>query len=555
MDADLFIQQFGHLAQSEGGIKKLREVILQLAVCGRLVEQNPQDEPAAILLKKIEHSKKQLIKEGKIKNPKKISEITPDEQPFVIPKNWLWTKLGNLGNIFNGDSINANEKELKYSKLTTGYNYIATKDISYSSRKIDYDNGIKIPFESNKFKIAHKGAVLICAEGGSAGKKIAITEEDICFGNKLYAIEIFSDFLPQYLFYVYQSSYFFQEFSSTTTGIIGGTSINKFNNIPIPVPPLAEQKRIVAKIDELMTLCNQLELEQQKQLALKTQAVQATLHHLADLENPADFGTSFNIIEQNFDKWFDDLSTVKRLRSSILQLAIQGKLTQTTDCLDQYLSSLCQSSLCKKDIYDIPNNWGWTFLEKILCFGPQNGYSPKAVDYTTTTKSLTLSATTKGTFDGSKFKYIDEVIPVSSHLWLENEDILIQRGNSAEYVGVSAVYYGDTGKYIYPDLMMKIRTIKEISTQYIYIVLSSDFIRNYFLRNATGTSGSMPKINQNVVKKCPVPLPPLAEQKRIVAKVDELMALCDQLEKQIIQTKNLNSNLMDSLINRITEAA
>ena len=540
MDADLFLQQFGHLAQGEGGIKKLRDVILQLAVRGKLVEQNPADEPAEVLLKKIEAERKKLAKAGKIKTPKLIPTISPTETTFGLPSNWAWTRLGNIGSIFNGDSISVSEKEREYTKRIQGYNYIATKDVDFVSRKINYDNGIKIPFDNKGFKVAHKGAVLICAEGGSAGKKIAITEEDICFGNKLYAIETFSGLFPRYLFYVYQSPYFYKEFSLTTTGIIGGTSINKFNQIPVPIPPFEEQKRIVAKVDQLMVLCDKLEAEQEAQRTLKTQAMLSTLHRLTSNENTASFGNSLNILERTFGNWFDDIATVKHLRTTILQLAIRGSLSGDSEVVKTT---------------NLPKNWRQCKLGELLSFGPKNGYSPKPVDYETQTKSLTLSATTSGSFDASKTKFIDETIPSDSHLWLDKGDILIQRGNSSEYVGVSAIYNGKRGVFIYPDLMMKIRVTEDAIPEYIHLALLAPTTRAYFLKNATGTSGSMPKINQAVVINTPISLPPLAEQKRIVAKVDELMTLCDQLEAHITQTQTLNAHLMDSLIHRMTEAA
>jgi type I restriction enzyme S subunit len=293
-------------------------------------------------------------------------------------------------------------------------------------------------------------------------------------------------------------------------------------------------------VDELMALCDKLEAEQKAQRTLKTQAVQSTLHRLTSSENTASFGTSLNILERTFGNWFDDLATVKRLRATILQLAIRGSFSSDSEVVKTT---------------NLPKNWQQCKLGALLSFGPKNGYSPKPVDYETQTKSLTLSATTSGSFDASKTKFIDETIPADSHLWLDKGDILIQRGNSSEYVGVSAIYNGERGIFIYPDLMMKIRVAEDAIPEYIHLALLAPTTRAYFLENATGTSGSMPKINQAVVRNAPIPLPSLAEQKRIVAKVEELMKLCDHLELQITQSQTLNTHLMDSLIHRITEAA
>ena len=252
---------FDKIIKTKEDIKDIRNLILSLAIKGKLVEQNQDDEKASELLKRIKAEKQRLIDEKVIKKEKPLPPIEEEEIPFDIPNNWEWVRLGELGNIFNGNSINEKVKKEKYEDIPNGLNYIATKDIDYPTSIINYNNGIKIPFEElNKFRIAHKNSVLICSEGGSAGKKIGITEEDICFGNKLYALESFSEELDnKYIFYVYNSSYFYKNFKGNETGIIGGVSVNKFKNIEIPLPPIEEQKRIVSKVESLMKICDLLE--------------------------------------------------------------------------------------------------------------------------------------------------------------------------------------------------------------------------------------------------------------------------------------------------------
>lgn len=260
----MLLKEFSTIFDRPEKVKKLREYILSLAVRGKLVEQDENDEPASVLLERIREEKDRLVKEKKIKKEKSLSEIREEEIPYELPKGWEWVRLGELGNIFNGNSINAKLKESKYSNIKEGYNYIATKDVDLQSRTINYENGIKIPFAEEKFRIAHEGSILICAEGGSAGKKVALVEEDICFGNKLLAIELFYKINSKYLFYIYQSSDFFERFSSLMTGIIGGISSKNFKDIPVSLPPLNEQKRIVEKVDILMKVCDELELRVEK---------------------------------------------------------------------------------------------------------------------------------------------------------------------------------------------------------------------------------------------------------------------------------------------------
>lgn len=580
MDADLFLQKFGHLAQGEGGIKKLRDVILQLAVRGKLVEQNSADEPAEVLLKKIEAERKKLAKAGKIKAPKLTPTISPTETTFELPSNWAWTRLGNIGSIFNGDSISVSEKEREYTKKIQGYNYIATKDVDFVSRKINYDNGIKIPFDNKGFKVAHKGAVLICAEGGSAGKKIAITEEDICFGNKLYAIETFSGLFPRYLFYVYQSPYFYKEFSLTTTGIIGGTSINKFNQIPVPIPPFEEQKRIVAKVDQLMVLCDKLEAEQKAQRTLKTQAVQSTLHHLTNAENPASFGTSLNILERTFGNWFDDLATIKHLRANILQLAVQGKLVPQNPA-DEPASELLKRieaekkrlvkegkikskgfSQIKSDekLFDIPMNWEWERLGNFTTFLGGFAYESPLFIKSSNNQVLRLGNVKDHgiVFDTNPVFITDEYAAETDKSRLIEGDVLVtMTGTKAkkDYLFSTTVSSRDLSKRnLY--LNQRVGCLRGIISEprFIELLFKSEQLRDVLYAQSTGTANQA-NIGSTQISNLAVPLPPLAEQKRIVAKVDELMTLCDQLEAHITHTQTLNTHLMDSLIHRMTEAA
>ena len=161
----------------------LKNSILQLAVQGKLVPQDPNDEPASALLKQISAEKERLVKEGKIKKEKNLPEITEEDAPFDIPASWRWLRLGDFCAVYNGDSINATVKQEKYSKPCDGWDFIATKDVGFD-HVINYQNGIRIPFQESDFKVAPAGSVLLCMEGGSAGKKIGILDRDVCFGNK-----------------------------------------------------------------------------------------------------------------------------------------------------------------------------------------------------------------------------------------------------------------------------------------------------------------------------------------------------------------------------------
>jgi len=168
-----------------------------------------------------------------------------------MKNNWQTKKLDEIGIIFNGNSINERVKREKYLGIKNGLPFIATKDVDFESHTIDFNNGVKIPFSEKSFKIAHKNSVLICAEGGSAGRKIAFNEKDICFGNKLFVIETKKDVNSKLVYYWYLTPTFFGAFKKQMNGIIGGVSIGNFKNLEISLPPLPEQHRIVKILDEV----------------------------------------------------------------------------------------------------------------------------------------------------------------------------------------------------------------------------------------------------------------------------------------------------------------
>ncbi|HEM3717362.1 TPA: restriction endonuclease subunit S [Streptococcus suis] len=239
---------------------KLKKSILQYAMQGKLVPQDPNDEPVEVLLEKIQTEKQKLYEEGKLKK-KDLAEIVvtkgDDNSPYgKIPKSWRITPLSSITNIYTGNSINATEKKTYFSGVT-GINYIATKDVNFDG-SIDYDNGIKIPEDYlSKFKISPANSVLLCLEGGSAGRKIGLLEQEVCFGNKLCSLSFYTG-ENKFLYYFLQSPQFLSDFQDSKSGIIGGVSVKNLGVITIPMPPQKEQERIRSEVEQLFQKVNQL---------------------------------------------------------------------------------------------------------------------------------------------------------------------------------------------------------------------------------------------------------------------------------------------------------
>ena len=246
----------------------LKKSILQEAIQGKLLPQITEEGTAQELLEQIRQEKQRLVKEGKLKKSalldsiiykgddnkyyeqvgKKCLDIT-EQIPFETPKNWVWTRLSHIANIYTGNSISETEKKSKFTDVIGRY-YIGTKDVDFNNRII-YDNGIAIPKQYEPdFRLAPNNSILMCIEGGSAGRKIAILNQDVCFGNKLCCFSPFVG-IGKYMYYYLQSPSFFELFNLNKTGIIGGVSIAKVKEILIPLPPIKEQQRIVAQIEKL----------------------------------------------------------------------------------------------------------------------------------------------------------------------------------------------------------------------------------------------------------------------------------------------------------------
>jgi type I restriction enzyme S subunit len=264
----------------------------------------------------------------------------------------------------------------------------------------------------------------------------------------------------------------------------------KFSQLVVALAPLKEQKRITEKLDFLLS---------------RVAGCRERLNRLPAL--------------------------IKRFKQAVLAAATSGALTSDL-----------------RDLNSLP--WIQCCFGSLLLGKPRNGYSPRGVDYETPVKSLTLSATTSGRFDARQFKFIDEQIDDKSHLWLKPGDLLIQRANSIDYVGVSAVFDGPPNTFIYPDLMMKCQPNALTNTEFLHIAISSEASRTYMRENATGTAGNMPKINQQVLMSVPIALPPKDEQAEIVRRVTTLFDHADRLEFSVSAAISCSDRLPGALLTK-----
>ena len=248
----------------------LRSKILELAIQGKLVPQDENNESASVLLERIRAERKAKLGKKYVESyifkgddncyyekvGKNSVDIT-ESIAFEVPLKWEICRFESIVEMYTGNSINESDKAKKYIGLSDGYNYIATKDISFN-HTVNYDNGVKIPYGEPKFKIAYKGDPLLCIEGGSAGRKIAILSEDVCFVNKLCVFHSLG-VNKKYLYYYLQSPQFCELLKKNTSGLIGGVSINTLKSLYFMLPPLSEQLRIVCAVEKVFSYIDEIE--------------------------------------------------------------------------------------------------------------------------------------------------------------------------------------------------------------------------------------------------------------------------------------------------------
>jgi type I restriction enzyme S subunit len=549
---ELLEQHFDTAFSAANGIQKLRELILTLAMQGKLVPQEPRDVPVSQLLKEIEAEKKLLVKERKIKAPKPLPEITSGDAPYALPQGWQWVRLGSVGNIFNGNSINASEKEAKYAGAK-GLPYIATKDVGYGFDPLDYENGICIPVGEDKFRLAHEGAVLICAEGGSAGKKCGLTDRDICFGNKLFANELYGQIPSRFILYTYLSPVFRASFAAAMSGIIGGVSIAKFVEIPIPLPPLDEQHRIVAKIDQLMARCDALEnlRNEREKKRLATHA--AALSQLLDTTGNGSADDAWAFITEHFADLYAVKENVTELRKAILQLAITGRLSSPMES-DSQVSTLVEKLQNEQSANLFLRSKERDEIQTAL----------KAATARVVSNRVPLSARlfcefiTKGTTPAADELKVAGDIPflkvyniVGNKLDFDYKPSFVSYDVHQNQLKRSIVRPGDVimnivgpplGKVAvvtdqFPEWNMNqalavFRPLAGILSAYIYYALSTNSVLESVLREVKGTAGQ-DNLSLEQCRDLVIPIPSIEEQHRTVEKIDRLMELCDTLEQRI----------------------
>lgn len=517
---ETFVANFEALATAARGAAALRRLILELAVRGRLT------------------------------SPTALAQAA--DGPFPIPEHWAW---GSGEEVFAFVTSGSRGWAAYYA--ADGPLFLRIGNLDYETTDLDLRNiqHVRPPKNAEGVRTrVEAGDILISITGDTGMVGLAPPNLGEAYINQHIALARPSAKMwPAFVAHALTAPSLLGRLQSAQRGIKNSLGLEDVRKLSVPVPPLAEQKRIVARVDQLMALVDDLEAKQTKKRDLSTRFTKASLEALTTADSSEAFDTAWQRVVENLATVTDRAEKVTGVRRCVVGLALRGCLVgqhPSDGDAEQILSRLHAEPLAETErpSVPLPKSWRWAALGSVLTDGPKNGFSPKAVDHETPVKSLTLTATTSGNFDGQFFKYIAENIPPDSELWLHDGDVLIQRGNTIEYVGVAAIYRGPSRTFIYPDLMMKVRISEEMDLEFVHMALNSPVARAFIMSRASGTSGSMPKINQATLRAIPIPVAPLAEQRRVMRRVNQLMKLCDDLEARLHRAEDRASKLVEAVV-------
>ncbi|HFQ5058632.1 TPA: restriction endonuclease subunit S [Vibrio vulnificus] len=546
------------------GIKKLRELILELAVRGKLVPQDPSDEPASVLLERIVAEKAQLVKDGKLKKQKPLPKVEDDEYLFELPKGWGWTRLGNISEIApknaqseDDDSVSFvpmplistsykgthSFEERKWVEVKKGYTHFADGDIAIAKITPCFENS--------------KAAVF---SGLINGVGTGTTELHV-------ARPIEGTLDPLFILLYLKSPMFLKVGETKMTGSAGQKRVPKdfFAGNPLPFPPLAEQHRIVAKVDELMALCDQLEQQTEASLDAHQVLVETLIATLTNSQNATELIANWARISEHFDTLFTTEQSIDQLKQTILQLAVMGRLVpqdptdepaaKLLERIAEEKAQLVKEKKIKKQKalppiaedekpFELPNGWEWRKLQD-LCFKITDGEhsTPKRTEtghYLLSARNVTNEGIILGDVD-----YVPdfEFERIRNRCDPNIGDILISCSGS---VGRVALVDRDNAYSMVRSAAMIRPCNINLSKEYLALMLRSPYLQSQMKKRSKQSAQA--NLFLGAISNLVGVIPPQNEQKKIVSKIDRLFSMCDQLKQRLRDSQQTQLQLTDAIV-------
>lgn len=533
MKLETFFAKFEQFADAPGAVGRMRELILALAVRGRLVDTVHNDEPVETFLGRIWADKRG----GRV-------GFTDAEKarPFELPDHWRWVVLAEVAEFMIGKTPPRGDSRCWYPG---DHSWVSIADMKHYGTITETKEKVSALAAQEVFRqrFAEPGSILMSFKL-TIGK---VARAGIpCFHNEaIISILPPETELADYLFR------FLPIFAAlqTSNNAIKGSTLNKglLTLLPIALPPPAEQKRIVAKVDELMALCDQLEAQQQEREARHTALARASLARFADAPTPANlqylFHPSYTIAPAD-------------LRKTILTLAVQGKLVPQ-DPNDEPAGDWVRVAAPSKSgvasqlgapSFLVPQGWMWLRVDSVFDVAGGIQKTPHRAPRRNAFAYLGVSNVYRGRLDLTDVKKFELGPGELERRRLEAGDLLIIEGNgSFNQIGRCAKWNGEIKNCVHQNHIIRCRPCDRKMSDFVMLFLNSDCGVEIMQKLAITSSG-LYSLSVGKIRQIEIPIPPLAEQRRIVAKVDQLMALVDRLEEQLAASRATAANLLSALV-------
>ena len=556
------------LATAPGGVAKLRELILTLAVQGKLVPQDPADEPAGVLLQKIRAEKDRLIAEGKIKRDKPLAEIAEEEKPFELPVGWEWVRCddyflelctGPFGSmIHQEDYVRDGVPLINPSHMVGG--------------RIIHDPRVTIKAADAERLSAYALSVgdMVLARRGEVGRFAYVTQQEhgwLC-GTGSFFVRLYSQCNREYLGLIFSDVRFRQHLQGESVG----TTMTNLNqrillNALLALPPLAEQSRIVTRVEALMRLCDALEAKGQLEAAQHAQLVSTLLGTLTGSTTPEELAANWQRVAQHFDLLLDRPEAIDALEQTLLQLAVRGLLVPQ-DPQDEPASTLLARIRTEKDHliaegkikrdkplppitdeekpFGLPVGWEWVRLEQLSIAIVDCPHStPKFIERGRL--CLDTNSFKQGVLLPHKLRYVDESTFAERNVRLVPQpgDLVFAREGS---VGESILIPEGVDACLGQRVML-FRFSTQVSKEFVRLAISSTSFLEALLAMHKGIGAK--HVNVGDMRMAIVPLPPIPEQSRIVTRVTALRRLCADLRQRLAEREAVQARLAEALVQEV----
>ena len=564
MTFPLLLEHFDELISTPKDVEKLNRSILQLAMQGKLVAQNPNDEPAIELLKQIKEEK---AKEKKGKKSAVLPLIESNETPFDLPEGWEWVRLGELVNKMGAGSTPKGGKEVYTDE---GTKFIRSQNVYHDGLRLDDVVYISdIINEKMSGTIVKAKDILLNITGASIAR-CALVPDDFDSANVNQHVMIIRMIEPEIRKFVHIcmiSPYIYNLIMSVQVGMSReGLSIGKLEKFILPFPPLPEQQRIVARVEELFAQTRLLSEELAGSRAELDRLNESALARLLASETPEEFNERWGFVAEHFDLLTSAPEHIAPLRQSILELAVRGKLTRREEGDESAKELLTRIKEEKEKLVDdgkirkekplppikenekpfeLPKEWEWARIGSIAEIGTGSTPLTSRLDYYEdgTIPWVTSSATNQSYINEAE-KHITEVAQSEVRLRLYPVNTLIvalygqgkTRGQVSELL-IPATINQACAALMFDGEASGIRTYAKLF-----------FLKNYTELRALAEGGAQPNLNVGKIKNMPLPIPPFAEQEHIVKRVEQLLGWCDALEARLRSAEEVRGRLVESVL-------